>query len=73
MMSPENIHTSTQTAQVVFTYLGIYRYTYMYVATSNDRRGHEFEREQGGLYGRLWRKEKEGGNHIIYFQKIRKN
>jgi hypothetical protein len=45
----------------------------MYVTTSNEGRGDEFERDQGGLYGRLWRKEKERKNHIIYFQKSRKN
>jgi len=25
----------------------------------NERSGHEFEREQGGIYGRGWREERE--------------
>ena len=29
------------------------------------KRGHEFEREKGGIYGRVWREEREGRNVII--------
>lgn len=29
------------------------------------KRGPKFERKQGGVYGRVWRKERKGGNVII--------
>jgi hypothetical protein len=29
------------------------------------KRDQEFEREQAGVYGRIWRKEREGGNYVI--------
>ena len=29
------------------------------------KRGHEFEREQGGYGGRVWRKEREGRNVVF--------
>ena len=40
--------------QVIFRYLEIYvhMYAYMYITMINDKRGHEFERDQGGLYGK---------------------
>jgi hypothetical protein len=28
----------------------------------NEKRGHEFEREQGGLNGKVWREEREVPN-----------
>lgn len=39
----------------------------MYVTTINEKRSHEFEREEGGVSGRLWRGEMEGGNDMICF------
>lgn len=42
----------------------IYTYTYMQV-TTNENRGHEFEREQEGVYGRDQKVEREGRNDII--------
>lgn len=36
---------------------------------------HEFQREQGGGYRKVWsvwRKEKEGGNNVIIISKIKK-
>lgn len=34
---------------------------YKYVRAVNKKRGHEFEREEGGVYGSLWWEENEGG------------
>lgn len=28
------------------------------------KKGNEFEKELGGAYGRVWRKEKEGENYV---------
>lgn len=36
----------------------------MLVITINEK-GHEFERERGGLYGRVWIEEKEEKNGTI--------
>lgn len=40
-------------------------YMHMYVITMNEKRGLEFEREQGRVYGRVWREAKEGQNDVI--------
>jgi hypothetical protein len=32
---------------------------------TNEKRGYEFERQQGAIFGRVWRKEKELGSDII--------
>lgn len=63
MVSPENIQRSKliQTELVVFRCLG--RDTY--ITTINAKRGHEFEREQGRIYGKDWREERKGGNDVI--------
>lgn len=38
----------------------------MYVKRFNEERGHEFDREQGGTYGVIWREErKERSDAII--------
>lgn len=42
----------------------------MYVMTINEKRGHEFGREQGGAYVRVWRKGREGRNDVIMTSKI---
>lgn len=31
----------------------------MHIITINERRGHEFEREQGKVYGRIWKEVRE--------------
>lgn len=38
---------------------------HMYVTITSEKRDHEFEREQGWVYGSIWREEKEGRNDII--------
>lgn len=40
-------------------------YTYMYVATINEKREDEFEREHAVLYVSVWREERERKNDII--------
>lgn len=46
-------------------------YIYMH-ATTNEERGHSLEREQGEVYRRVWREEKEEVCDIIILaQKIR--
>jgi hypothetical protein len=67
MSSPENIHTCNiiQTELVILKYLGVCMQAcvcvyYNIVRTINEERGHEFEREQGGVVGGKGR-----GNYII--------
>jgi hypothetical protein len=31
---------------------------YIYITTTSEKRGHEFEREQGWVFGSIWREEK---------------
>lgn len=52
-VSPENVYTSDirQTEKSIFIYLGIHVYLHMCI---NKKRGHKFEREQGGIDGRVW-------------------
>lgn len=38
----------------------IHVYTCMYMITINEMRGHEYEREKTGVYGRAWRKKSKG-------------
>lgn len=37
------------------------------------KRSYEFERQQGGIYGRVWREESEGGSDVIIMQKNKGN
>lgn len=55
MVNPENMGTNNirQTKQVVLR--NIYVYTCMYMQQLIKMGGHEFEGEQGGVYGKLWR------------------
>jgi hypothetical protein len=47
-------------------------YAYMYVnITINEKRRHEFEREQGWIYERVWSEGRE--NDVIIFKKLIKN
>lgn len=41
-------------------YRNIHVHTYVHVITSNEKRGHGFEKEQGKVYVRMWREEREG-------------
>lgn len=34
-------------------------YTYMHVKTINDKGGHELERDQGGVYRKVWREKRK--------------
>ena len=55
MASPESIHSSSsiQTEHVLFRDICMYVYTYICVTTTNEERGHEFEREQGRVYEKV--------------------
>lgn len=61
MINPANTHRASikQIEQVVFVN------TCMHGTTTNEKRGHESEREQGLIYGRVWRAQKGRGNDII--------
>lgn len=37
----------------------------MYVYNNNLKRGHKFERKQGGMYERIWREGVEGRDDVI--------
>jgi len=39
----------------------------------NERRGYEFERDQGGIYWRVWMEEKKRKNYVIVISKKKKN
>jgi hypothetical protein len=68
MVSPENIHISSilQMGQLVLTYLGLWIYIYMHIyVTINEKGGHKFESEQGGMYGGVWRKKIKGESDVI--------
>ena len=43
--------------RLIRLHLGIY--IYIYETTVHDKGGHAFEREQGRIYGRVWREQKE--------------
>lgn len=45
----------------------MYEYTYKHLhkITISEKRGYELEGEQGGIYGKSWREEREGRNAII--------
>lgn len=46
-------------------YLGICMYIHIHVVYNNNlKRGHKFERKQGGMYGRVWREGVEGRNDV---------
>lgn len=67
MVNLENMHTGDiiQTESIIFRNLYAYTYAYMYVTTVNEKRRCEFEKEQGGPCGRLWREDKEEINDVI--------
>lgn len=47
----------------------VYTHTYMYIIVISEKRGQEFEREQVGVYKRIWREEKEWINDVIIISK----
>jgi hypothetical protein len=60
MVSPRNIHTSNriQTSRLyleIYVCVCVYIYIYIYMReiTISEKRGYEFEREQGEIYGNV--------------------
>lgn len=45
--------------------------TYRHVITTNQKRGHELEREQGGVYGRRWSEETEDKWYYVIISKVK--
>lgn len=46
-------------------------YTHTYIHTTiSEKGGHEFGRDQGGVYERVWREERERRNEVIIMSKI---
>lgn len=41
-------------------------YTYIHIITINEKIGHGFIGEHEGIYGRIWKKERDGVNHDEY-------
>lgn len=68
-VSPEHIHTS-KVIQTVFR--NIYTFMHIYVTKINEKGGHKLKRKHGGIYGKLWREEREGDNDVILFKKSQK-
>lgn len=58
--SPENSHTRNTDRAT-------------YVCNDNDKKGHEFEREQWGFCARVFREEKEAQNNVIVISKNKRN
>jgi hypothetical protein len=45
----------------------------MHLAIVNEERGHGFEKDQEGLYGRIKREERVGRNDVIIISKTKDN
>lgn len=62
MISLENTHTCNiiQTEQVTLRNI--------YAHNNNERRGRDFEKQHGGVCGRVWRETKEGEVIIIHLK-----
>jgi len=43
-----------------------YIHTYMPMIATNEKRSHEFEKEQGGVYRRVCNKESRRGNAMVF-------
>jgi hypothetical protein len=54
-------HTHTHRTYIYITY------TYIHVITINNRKSHEFERGQEGVYGRVRGREKKGEMLSLYY------
>lgn len=62
------------TGQVIFRNIQEYIYIYTYTALVKKKRGHKFVREQGEIYGRVWRDKTEWGSESLYYTlKIKRN
>lgn len=46
----------------------VYTNTYMHAVTVDEKRGHGFEREQGGVYRKAWREVRREQNVVIKIQ-----
>jgi hypothetical protein len=44
-----------------------------HVETINNKIGHEFERDQESIYGRIWRKKMKEYNDVIIVSKNKRN
>lgn len=58
------------TEQVVLR--NTYVHTYMHILIINEKRGHEFQREHGGISGRFGKEEREEDN-VYCTLKIKRN
>lgn len=60
---PEDIHVSNiiQIEQTVYVFINRYviTYKYIYVTTISIKIGHEFEKQKGGMYGKVFKKKQE--------------
>lgn len=57
MVSPENILKVTLEGLNKFYLVICAIYIYIHVITNDEKRAYEFEKDQGELYGRVWRQE----------------
>ena len=72
IISPRAIHNKRVTLyRPNRSFIGIYMYihihsihTQMHTMTTNEKRGHGFERKQGKVYKRVWREEREEINKV---------
>lgn len=48
----------------------MYVYTYMHIATTNEKRD-EIKKDEGGVHGKIWRKKREKYIIILKSQKIK--
>lgn len=52
-----------------FMYVGMYVYIYLYMSiTINLKKVHGFERTQEGVYGKIWKEEREEKNVITFLK-----
>lgn len=59
-------------SKVISINIYVCRDTYIHIITVNGKRGHGFEGEQEGSYGRVWREERVKMNVVIRISKINK-
>lgn len=69
-LSPESIHTNNiiWAQRVIFGNIYVYTNKYIHAKTIYEQRGHGFERDQEGVYGRVWREVREERNGVIKLQ-----
>ena len=65
MVGPENTHVSDimDSEQIIFR--NMYVYKYMHTLTINERRGYEYDTEQGGVYVRVWKEEMKRRKDVV--------